>query len=140
MGEGTLSQNVGRVSVSHALTQLCEERDHEGVCCFSFQDSQLVCVRHQAVCGFWSNWYFSCLFVPFHPSVNSQVQMLETVMSLAPGCQRGSEQRQPCLQHKVWTAHEWAQGQCVSVFFFVGECEHVGKESVANLLHITQLA
>lgn len=37
----------------------------------------------------------------FNPSAKSQVQMLETVMSLVPRRQRESEQHQPYLQSKM---------------------------------------
>ena len=45
----------------------------------------------------------SSLFEPLYPSVKSWVQMLETVMPLGPGCRRGSEQCQPCLQWTTWS-------------------------------------
>ena len=99
--EGTLLQNADGMLCQHTLTQGV----WEGVC-FSFfslfQDSHLV------LCQALSNpvasgpaGSLSSLFEPLYPSVESRVQMLETVMPPGPGCQRGSEQCQPYLQCKT---------------------------------------
>lgn len=60
-----------------------------------------LCSRHDALwCVLGLNRSLSSLWAPFSLSLKSQVQMLETVRSLEPGCLRESELLQPCLQCK----------------------------------------
>lgn len=46
---------------------------------------------------FWSKRVGLSRFAPSYPAVRSQVQTLETGMSLVPGCRRENELHQPCL-------------------------------------------
>jgi hypothetical protein len=66
-----------------------------------FQYSQLVLCQALSNLVAFGPMRISVVFLHlFNPSLKSQVQMLETLMSLAPRCRRESEQRQPCLQSK----------------------------------------
>ena len=60
----------------------------------AFRIPSRFCVRHSALSNLVASGplrSLSSLFEPSYPSVKSWVQMLETVMPLGPGCQRGSE-------------------------------------------------
>lgn len=98
--EGTLLQNADGMVCHHTLTQGVWEG-----ACFSFfslfQDSHLVlCQALSNLVASGPVGSLSRLFAPLYPSVESRVQMLETVMPLGPGCRRGSEQCQPYLQRE----------------------------------------
>lgn len=93
-------------SITRGSRQQREGLGGEGVSFFFFfffllRDPQL------ALCQALAIWILVqtgvlVFFTSLYPSAKGQVQMLETVRSLVPGCRRESESPQPCLQRKTW--------------------------------------
>lgn len=99
----TLSQNAAyTVSITHALIWGSLQQKGlvkvSALLSSSFRISSRFCVSTNQSVAFGPTGMLVVFLHLFNPSANSQVQMLESVMSLVPICQRESEQHQPYLQ------------------------------------------